>query len=90
MVEKKEQAKQKLIKMMYEGQEVIPGPFSISGREVCKVPNFTSDKIGRAYESFMKQVPGFQRDPPEAKTIQKDMERNRKKKGVNKDDLPKR
>ena len=54
------------------------------------MPNFTSNKVDRAYESFMKQVPGFQRDPPEAETIQKDIERNRKKKGENKDDLPKR
>jgi hypothetical protein len=26
------------------------------------MPNFTDNKIDRAYESFMKQVPGFQRD----------------------------
>ncbi len=38
-------------------------------KEVYKVPNFTESKTDRAYESFMKQVPGFQRDPPEAKEI---------------------
>lgn len=54
------------------------------------MPNFTDNKIDRAYESFMKQVPGFQRDPPEAEVIHRDMERNRKKKGASKDDLPKR
>lgn len=54
-----------------------------------KVPNFTESKIDRAYESFMKQVPGFQRDPPEAETIQKDMERNNKKKGDGKNVKPK-
>ena len=48
------------------------------------MPNFTSSKTDRAYESFMKQVPGFQRDPPEAETIRKDMERNNKKKGDSK------
>ena len=26
------------------------------------MPNFTDNKIDRAYESFMKQVPGLQRD----------------------------
>jgi hypothetical protein len=54
-------------------------PFSISGKEVCKVPNFTSNKVDRAYESFMKQVPGFQRDPPEAKVIQHDLDKDKRK-----------
>jgi len=45
----------------------------------CKVPNFTDNKVDRAYENFMKQVPGFQRDPPEAKTIQKDIQKKLKK-----------
>lgn len=53
------------------------------------MPNFTSSKTDRAYESFMKQVPGFQRNPPEAETIRKDMERNNKKKGDSKNDKPK-
>ena len=53
------------------------------------MPNFTESKIDRAYESFMKQVPGFQRDPPEAETIRKDMER-KEKKGGRKNDLPQR
>lgn len=54
------------------------------------MPTFTESKADRAYESFMKQVPGFQRDPPEAETIRKDMERKEKKKGDRKDDLPQR
>ena len=45
------------------------------------MPNFTGRKTDRAYESFMKQVPGFQRDPPEAKEIQQDMERKQRRKG---------
>ena len=53
------------------------------------MPNFTDNKVDRAYESFMKQVPGFQRDPPEAKTIQRDSDK-KKRKGERKDDLPKR
>ncbi len=53
------------------------------------MPNFTDSKTDRAYESFMKQVPGFQRDPPEAETIRKDMERNNKKKGDSKNGKPK-
>lgn len=36
------------------------------------MPTFTENKPGRAYEPFMKQIPGFQRDPPEAETIRKD------------------
>ncbi len=46
---------------------------------MCKVPNFTSSKTDRAYESFMKQVPGFQRDPPEAEVIQRDLSKNKQK-----------
>lgn len=53
------------------------------------MPNFTSNKVDRAYENFMKQVPGFQRDPPEAKVIHRDMEKNKDKEG-RKDDFPKR
>ncbi len=45
------------------------------------MPNFTENKTDRAYESFMKQVPGFSRDPPEAKTIQKDIDSGQKQKG---------
>ena len=45
------------------------------------MPNFTGSKTDRAYESFMKQGPGFQRDPPEAKEIQQDMERKQRRKG---------
>jgi len=45
------------------------------------VPKFTDNKIDRAYENFMKQIPGFQRDPPEAKTIQKDIQKKIKKCG---------
>ncbi len=54
------------------------------------MPKFTESKTDRAYESFMKQVPGFQRDPPEAETIRKDMEKNKKKKGDRRDDLQER
>ena len=43
------------------------------------MPNFTDNKVDRAYESFMKQVPGFQRDPPEAKVIQNDLEKRKRK-----------
>ena len=39
------------------------------------MPNFTENKTDRAYESFMKQIPGFQREPQEAKGILQDMER---------------
>lgn len=45
------------------------------------MPNFTSSKTDRAYESFMKQVPGFRRDPPEAKLIQRDLDKD-KQEGV--------
>ncbi|WP_304431767.1 hypothetical protein [Acutalibacter muris] len=54
------------------------------------MPNFTESKTDRAYESFMKQVPGFQRDPPEAEIIRKDMEHNKKKKGGREDGFPQR
>lgn len=53
------------------------------------MPNFTDNKVDRAYENFMKQVPGFQRDPPEAEVINRDMKKNQKK-DVRKNDLPKR
>jgi hypothetical protein len=68
-------------------------PFCVSRenlKEECEVPNFTESKTDRAYESFMKQVPGFQRDPPEAEIIRKDMERNKKKKGGREDGFPQR
>ncbi len=45
------------------------------------MPNFTENKTDRAYESFMKQVPGFQRDSPEAREIQRDLERKQRRKG---------
>ncbi|MCI9193606.1 MAG: hypothetical protein HFE92_09495 [Acutalibacter muris] len=51
------------------------------------MPNFTESKTDRAYESFMKQVPGFSRDPPESEIIQKDI--NRKVKGAPTDDKSK-
>ena len=56
------------------------------------MPNFTNNKIDQAYESFMQQVPGFHRNPPEAEVIQKDLDKSAKnvKKGGRKDDLPKR
>ena len=56
------------------------------------MPNFTNNKNDQAYESFMQQVPGFHRDPPEAEVIQKDLDKSAKnvKKGGRKDDLPKR
>ena len=56
------------------------------------MPNFTNNKIDQAYESFMQQVPGFHRDPPEAEVIQKNLDKSTKnvKKGGRKDDLPKR
>ena len=54
------------------------------------MPKFTESKTDRAYESFMQQIPGFQRDPPEAGIIQKDMKQKKQQKGAGKDDLPKR
>lgn len=48
--------------------------------------NFTNNVIDQAYENFMKQIPGFHREPAEAETIQKDLE---KQKGRDSDDLPK-
>lgn len=50
-------------------------------KERCKVPNFTEGKTDRAYESFMRHVPNFSRDPPEAKTIQRDIDNCQKQKG---------
>jgi len=44
-----------------------------------KVPSFTDNKVDQAYENFMEQVLGFQRDPPEAKTIEKDIQKEIKK-----------
>ena len=41
------------------------------------MPKFTESKTDRAYESFMQQIPGFQRDPPEAGIIQKDMKQKK-------------
>ena len=49
------------------------------------MPTFTEKKIDRAYESFMKQVPGFRRDSPEGKEIQQDLERKQRKKGERND-----
>lgn len=43
------------------------------------MPNFTDSRIDRAYESFMKQVPGFHRDPPEAERIQRDLVKEKRK-----------
>lgn len=51
-----------------------------------KVLNFTNNVIDQAYENFMKQIPGFHREPDEAEVIQKDIE---KQKGRGSDDLPK-
>lgn len=48
--------------------------------------NFTNNVIDQAYENFMKQIPGFHREPAEAETIQKDIE---KQKGRDSDDFPK-
>ncbi|MEY8312746.1 hypothetical protein AALA61_12310 [Oscillospiraceae bacterium 42-9] len=45
------------------------------------MPKFTESKTDRAYESFMQQIPGFQRDPPEAETIQRDLEKKQRQKG---------
>ena len=54
------------------------------------MPSFTKSRTDRAYESFMKQVPGFHRDPPEAEIIQRDLEqRKRRRKGAVKDGIPK-
>lgn len=50
------------------------------------MPSFTNTVIDQAYENFMKQVPGFHREPAEANIIQKDIE---KQKGHGSDDLPK-
>jgi len=52
------------------------------------VSGFTNNVIDRAYENFMKQIPGFHREPAEAKVIQKDIEK-KKQKGRGKHDLPK-
>lgn len=54
------------------------------------MPNFTESKTDRAYESFMKQVPGSQREPSEAEIIRKDMEQNKKKKGGRENGFPQR
>ena len=48
------------------------------------MPKFTERKTDRAYESFMQQIPGFQRDPPEAGIIQKDMKQKKQQKGAGK------
>ena len=48
---------------------------------------FTNSVIDRAYENFMKQVPGFHRETAEAKVIQRDIEKE-KQKGRGKHDLP--
>ncbi len=45
------------------------------------MPNFTESKTDRAYESLMRRVPNFSRDPPEAETIQKDLNNSQKQKG---------
>jgi hypothetical protein len=50
-------------------------------RSEREVPKFTESKTDRAYESFMQQIPGFQRDPPEAETIQRDLEKKQRQKG---------
>lgn len=50
------------------------------------MPSFTNNVIDQAYEKFMKQIPGFQREPTEAETIQKDID---KQKGRDLDDFPK-
>lgn len=57
-------------------------------RRYDRVPRFTNNVIDQAYENFMKQIPGFHQEPDEAKTIQRDMERD-KKKGGRLHDLPK-
>ena len=44
-----------------------------------RMPKFTKNYTDRAYESFMQQVPGFHRDPPEAKVIQKGLDREKRK-----------
>ena len=46
---------------------------------MMRMQKFTKNYTDRAYESFMQQVPGFHRDPPEAKVIQKDLESIRQK-----------
>ncbi|WP_322169184.1 hypothetical protein [Acutalibacter caecimuris] len=43
------------------------------------MPKFTESKTDRAYESFMQQIPGFQRDP-EKKQRQKGEPHDRKSK----------
>ena len=48
---------------------------------------FTNSVIDQAYENFMKQIPGFHREPAEAKVTQKDIEK-KKQKGRGKHDLP--
>ena len=76
---------QKKNKIFFEkGHDENHGPFFIFQRkilEVCRVPKFTESKTDRAYESFMQQIPGFQRDPPEAETIQRDLEKKQRQKG---------
>ena len=80
-----------------KGHEEIHGPFCFARKQKKQkgdkiMPNFTNNKIDQAYESFMQQVPGFHRDPPEAEVIQTDLDKSAKnvKKGGRKDDLPKR
>ena len=50
------------------------------------MPIFTENKTDRAYESFMRHVPNFSRDPPEAITIQKDIDNSQKQKGEQQND----
>ncbi len=57
------------------------GVYREKTKEGCKVPNFTESKTDRAYESFMRHIPNFSRDPPEAKTIQRDIDSSQKQKG---------
>ena len=45
------------------------------------MPSFTNNVIDQAYEKFMKQIPGFHQEPPEAKEIQQDLERRQRRKG---------
>ena len=52
------------------------------------MPNFTESITDRAYESFMKQIPGFQREPPEAKEIQQDLEIKQRKDRERNDNKP--
>ena len=88
----KSKPEQKKSKIFFKrDQREIFGPSSRlhrKNKEVYKVPNFTENKTDRAYDSFMRHIPTFSRDPPEAETIQKGLN-NSQKQPANRKSSPK-